>query len=89
MKRCESLWSPGAPAQKSSFGALYCSVVSLGALIGPREEEPIDGKDNSTWAGALFSAARSLCDRLGMTADLEMVQCYFFMVCPSLAFFDV
>jgi hypothetical protein len=88
MKRCESLWSPGAPAQKPSFAALYISVATLGAFIGPREEEPIGGKDNSAWAGVLFSAARSLCDKLGMTADLEMVQCYFFMVCPSLTFVD-
>jgi hypothetical protein len=88
MKRCESLWNPGAPAQTPSFAALYLSVASLGAFIGPREEEPIAGKDNSLWAGVLFSAARSLCDKLGMTADLEMVQCYFFMVCPSLTLFD-
>lgn len=80
MRRCETLWACNKPAEPTTFLALYYSVLSLGALVGPREDEPIDGQDNLTWSRRLFQECRSLCTALGMATDLEMVQCYFFLV---------
>ncbi|KAB5518851.1 fungal-specific transcription factor domain-containing protein [Coniochaeta sp. 2T2.1] len=79
MRRCDGLWAAGVVAGDSSFAALYFSVLSLGALVGPRSEEPIDGRDNLAWSRKLFEDARSMCSALGMVTDLEMVQCYFFL----------
>ncbi|KAB5543092.1 fungal-specific transcription factor domain-containing protein [Coniochaeta sp. 2T2.1] len=79
MRRCDGLWAAGVVAGDSSFAALYFSVLSLGALVGPRSEEPIDGRDNLAWSRKLFEDARDMCSALGMVTDLEMVQCYFFL----------
>ncbi|TDZ32422.1 Zinc finger protein grt1 [Colletotrichum spinosum] len=87
--RCEALWSkPGqvtAAAAASSFVALYYSILSLGALIGVREDEAIDGIENLQWSRRFFDEAKRRCDQLGMVTDLEMVQCYFFLakVCQN------
>ena len=84
MRRCEHLWASEGSAEKSSFVALYFSVLSLGALVGPRIDEPIDGRDNLSWSRKFFEESRSLCSALGMVTDLEMVQCYFFLVRPGI-----
>lgn len=84
MRRCEHLWATEGSAEKSSFLALYFSVLSLGALVGPRIDEPINGRDNLAWSRKFFEESRSLCSTLGMVTDLEMVQCYFFLVRPSI-----
>ncbi|OHW97257.1 C6 transcription factor [Colletotrichum incanum] len=84
--RCEELWSkPHVAGEPSSFIALYYSILSLGALIGVREDEPIDGIDNLQWSRKFFDEAKRRCDQLGMVTDLEMVQCYFFLskVCQN------
>ncbi|KAK4119489.1 hypothetical protein N657DRAFT_581552 [Parathielavia appendiculata] len=86
LRRCELLWSGAAEAtQHSSFTALYYSILSLGALVGPRDDEPIDGTPNIQWSRKFFDEARFRCNKLGMVTDLEMVQCYFFMakVCQN------
>ncbi|KAF6831652.1 C6 transcription factor [Colletotrichum musicola] len=82
--RCEALWS-GRQAPPSSFVALYYAILSLGALIGVREDEPIDGVENLQWSRRFFDEAKRRCDQLGMVTDLEMVQCYFFLakVCQN------
>ena len=82
MRRCENLWASEGSTEKSSFVALYFSVLSLGALVGPRSEDLIDGQDNLAWSRKFFEESRSLCSALGMVTDLEMVQCYFFLVRP-------
>lgn len=82
-RRCESLWTSERSAEKSSFVALYFSVLSLGALVGPRSEDLIEGRDNLSWSRKFFEKSRSLCSALGMVTDLEMVQCYFFLVSTS------
>lgn len=82
MRRCEDLWTSEDSAVKSSFVALYFSVLSLGALVGPRSDELIGGLDNLTWSRKFFDESRTLCSALGMVTDLEMVQCYFFLVRP-------
>lgn len=82
MSRCEDLWTSEGSAVKSSFVALYFSVLSLGALVGPRSEELIGGQDNLAWSRKFFDESRTLCSALGMVTDLEMVQCYFFLVRP-------
>ncbi|OLN96829.1 putative transcriptional regulatory protein YJL206C-like protein 1 [Colletotrichum chlorophyti] len=84
--RCEQLWSnQDVTAEPSSFVALYYSILSLGALIGVREDEPIDGIENLQWSRKFFDEAKRRCDQLGMVTDLEMVQCYFFLakVCQN------
>ena len=82
LERCEELWSGNGDdsQQKRSFMALYYSLLSLGALVGPRDEEVVDGKGNMEWSRKFFEEARALCGELSMTTDLEMVQCFFFMV---------
>lgn len=80
LKRCEALWGSKRFPGKLSFVALYYSVVSLGALIGQRDEELIDGKSNLTWLTHLFTIARTQCRDVELVVDLDLVQCYFFMV---------
>jgi hypothetical protein len=81
LRRCERLWSgDGEAAQNSSFAALYYSILSLGALVGTRDDDLIDGIPNLQWSRKFFDEARSRCNKLGMVTDLNMVQCYFFMV---------
>lgn len=85
MERCEVLWSripyELGNATTSSFVALYYSILSLGAIVGVRQEEPIDGLSNLQWSRKFFEIARMLCNQLGLVTDLEMVQCFFMMVC--------
>ncbi|OBR04053.1 C6 transcription factor [Colletotrichum higginsianum IMI 349063] len=84
--RCEELWArPGDVREPSSFVALYYSILSLGALVGVREDEPVDGVGNLQWSRRFFDEAKRRCDQLGMVTDLEMVQCYFFLakVCQN------
>ncbi|PKS06012.1 hypothetical protein jhhlp_007846 [Lomentospora prolificans] len=88
MERCEALWAgdqSNEAAHKGSFVALYYGVLSLGALVGAREEEPIDGVSNLEWSRRFFDEAKAMANRLGMVTDLEMVQCYFFLakVCQN------
>lgn len=81
LRRCELLWSGGEEASRnSSFTALYYSILSLGALVGLRDDDPVDGVENLQWSRRFFDEARSRCGRLGMVTDLDMVQCYIFMV---------
>lgn len=81
LSRCEKLWSQeGDPLHTSSFAALYYSILSLGALVGPREEDPIGGISNVQWSRTFFDEAIARCHRLGMVTDLDMVQCYFMLV---------
>lgn len=81
LRRCEFLWTgKGEATREPSFVALYYSILSLGALVGVRGDEPIDGIENIQWSRKFFDEARSLCAKLGMVTDLNMVQCYFFMV---------
>lgn len=82
LERCETLWSGNESAirQQPSFVALYYSVLSLGALVGYRDTEPIGGISNQKWSRKLFREARERFTGLELVTDLEMVQCYFFMV---------
>lgn len=80
LRRCEDLLSGDSSSQSSSFMALYYSLLSLGALVGQRDEESEDGIKNLDWSRKFFNEARALCGELTMTTDLEMVQCFFFMV---------
>jgi hypothetical protein len=82
LRRCELLWSGnGETIEHSSFTALYYSILSLGALVGVRDDEPIDGIENLHWSRRFFDECRRRCNKLAMATDLDMVQCYFFMVC--------
>ena len=60
--------------------ALYYSLLSLGALVGWKDEESFPDLSNLEWSQILFDKARSLCSELSMTTDLQMCQCFFFMV---------
>jgi hypothetical protein len=79
LRQCDLLWS-GKARDDSSFTALYYSILSLGALVGVRDEEPVDGVGNLQWSRRFFDEGRSRCTKLGMVTNLDMVQCYFFMV---------
>jgi hypothetical protein len=84
LERCEKLWSAFNDNSSNdlslSFTALYYSVLSLGAIVGVRDEELIDGLNNLQWSRKFFDIARAQLTKLGLVTDLEMVQCYFFMV---------
>lgn len=82
LERCEILWSgdENAIAQVASFVPLYYSVLSLGALVGYRDAEPVGGITNQEWSRKFFNEARSRFASLEIVTDLEMVQCYFFLV---------
>ncbi|KAM0322738.1 hypothetical protein ACHAQA_009329 [Verticillium albo-atrum] len=85
LQRCENMWSGEEGTSVSSFAALYYSVLSLGALVGVRPDEPLDGISNLQWSRKFFDQAKNYCNQLGMATDLEMVQCYFFLakVCQN------
>lgn len=83
LARCDDLLSGNSPSQSRTFMALFYSLLSLGALVGPRDEDPVDGMGNLEWSRHFFDKSRSLCGELSMATDLEMVQCYFFMVRTS------
>lgn len=80
LARCELLWAGNMSSPDHSFVALVYSVLSLGALLRPKEEEPVGGIDNVQWSRKFFEEARSR-SNLGMVTDLEMVQCNFFLAC--------
>ncbi|KAK0383019.1 hypothetical protein NLU13_8935 [Sarocladium strictum] len=69
----------------SSFDALYYAILSLGALVGPRDDEPVGGISNVEWSRAFFKEAVRRHLRSGMVTDLNMVQCYFILakVCQN------
>jgi hypothetical protein len=85
LQQCETLWSPNtnnAGLQTSaSFVALYYSVLSLGAIVGVRGEDPIDGLTNLQWSRKFFDLSWSCCHSLGLITNLEMAQCFFMLVC--------
>ncbi|RYC90210.1 hypothetical protein BFJ63_vAg6920 [Fusarium oxysporum f. sp. narcissi] len=87
VQRCESLWAGEGLENKriTSFVALYYSILSIGALVGTREDELIDGMTNLAWSRKFFDRAKDCCNRLGMVTDLDMVQCYFILakVCQN------
>ncbi|CAH0033315.1 unnamed protein product [Clonostachys rhizophaga] len=78
LAKCTALWTDGASAVTQSFVALYYSLMSLGALVGIREDEPVDGIENLEWSRIFFEEARSRTS-VSMVTDIEMVQCYFFL----------
>lgn len=82
LERCELLWSGNEAAIKqiASFVPLYYSILSIGALVGSRDAEPIGGVGNQIWSRRFFNEARARFAGLELVTDLEMVQCYFFMV---------
>lgn len=85
-ERCQSLWSrQDVAAEARTFVALYYSVLSLGALIGIRDDEPIDGISNLRWSRHFFNQAKGYCNQLGLVTNLDMVQCYFLLakVCQN------
>ncbi|EFY85752.1 hypothetical protein MAC_08222 [Metarhizium acridum CQMa 102] len=83
--RCDQLLSGQHSSTETSFVALYYSILSLGALVGPRDDDPIDGIPNLQWSRAFFDEAVRRCHKLGMVTDLDMVHCYFFLakVCQN------
>ncbi|KAM0536579.1 hypothetical protein ACHAPP_002720 [Verticillium nonalfalfae] len=80
LQRCERLWTSAEGTRVTSFAALYYSVLALGALVGVRPDEPLEGLTNLQWSRKFFDQAKTYCNQLGMVTDLEMVQCYFFLV---------
>lgn len=85
MQKCENLWSNSCDHEgnrpTSSFVALFYSVLALGAIVAVRGEESIDGLSNLLWSRKFYDIARTCCNHLGLVTDLEMVQCFFMMVC--------
>lgn len=82
LERCEVLWSGDKEAmrQHASFVPLYFSILSIGALVGYRDIEPVGGVSNQKWSRRFFNEARARFKELELATDLEMVQTFFFMV---------
>lgn len=82
LERCEILWSGDKVAMKqhASFVPLYFSILSIGALVGYRDIEPVGGVSNQKWSRRFFNEARARFKELELATDLEMVQTFFFMV---------
>lgn len=82
LERCEILWSGDEAAihQHASFVPLYYSVLSLGALVGYRDAEPVGGIGNQQWSRKFFNEARIRFAALEIVTDLELVQAHFFLV---------
>ncbi|KAI3391428.1 hypothetical protein diail_7379 [Diaporthe ilicicola] len=87
LERCEILWSGDKAAMKqhASFVPLYFSILSIGALVGYRDIEPVGGISNQKWSRRFFNEARARFKELELATDLEMVQTFFFMakVCQN------
>ncbi|KAG7151694.1 putative transcriptional regulatory protein C3C7.04 like [Verticillium longisporum] len=85
LQRCERLWTGAEGTRVTSFAAICYSVLALGALVGVRPDEPLEGLTNLQWSRKFFDQAKTYCNQLGMVTDLEMVQCYFFLakVCQN------
>lgn len=80
LQRCERLWTGAEGTRVTSFAALCYSVLALGALVGVSPDDPLEGLTNLQWSRKFFDQAKTYCNQLGMVTDLEMVQCYFFLV---------
>ncbi|KAL5116020.1 hypothetical protein ACEQ8H_006138 [Pleosporales sp. CAS-2024a] len=84
LQKCEGLRSSGRDEngthQLSSFIALYYSVLSVGAIVGIRDEDYIDGLSNLQWSRKFFSLALARVQQIGLITNLEIVQCFFMMV---------
>lgn len=85
LQRYERLWTGAEGTRVTSFAALCYSVLALGALVGVRPDDPLEGLTNLQWSRKFFDQAKTYCNQLGMVTDLEMVQCYFFLakVCQN------
>lgn len=80
LEKCEVIWTGKVSFLNHSFVALYYSILSLGALLRPREEEPISGIDNVRWSKRFYDEARAQSNS-GAVTDLELVQCHFYLAC--------
>lgn len=93
LERCESLWSSsmnGASLQVSgSFIALYYGVLSLGAIVSVRGEDPIDGLTNLQWSRKFFDLSWTCCHSLGLITNLEIAQCLFVLVCTNQGYYSI
>lgn len=82
LERSEILWSGDEEAirQQANFVPLYYSVLSLGALVGYRDTEPVGGISNQQWSRKFFKESRARLPALEIVTDVDMVQCFFFLV---------
>lgn len=85
LERSEILWSGDEDAirQQANFVPLYYSVLSLGALVGYRDTEPVGGISNQQWSRKFFKEARARLPALEIVTDVDLVQCFFFLVSIS------
>jgi hypothetical protein len=83
LARCEDLWFNRPGKQPLSFVALYFAVLSLGSLVARLDHPEVSGADRFTWSRKLFNEAHAIVTRLGTATDLEMVQCFYMMVCRT------
>ncbi|KAJ5660972.1 uncharacterized protein N7484_000344 [Penicillium longicatenatum] len=83
LENCELLWAGNTLSLSQNFVALYYSILSLGALLRPKEEELHGSMGNMRQSRKLFEEARRRSNPC-MVMDLELVQCNFFLACqPS------
>lgn len=82
LERSEVLWSGDEAAirQQATFVPLYYSVLSLGALVGYRDTEPVGGMTNQQWSRKFFNEARTKLPALEVVTSVDLVQCFFFLV---------
>ncbi|KAF2395535.1 hypothetical protein EJ06DRAFT_552263 [Trichodelitschia bisporula] len=71
--RCHDLWEGRHTRLPTGFHALYFAVLSLGALMRPREQGNVNGKSRFEWSRLLFARAESALGRIGATQDLDTI----------------
>jgi len=75
------MWTdPLTTISNSSFAALCYSVLSLGVLVGEREGPLLDNLTHIQWSRRLFAESKAVAQGLSIVTDLNMAQCFFFLV---------
>jgi hypothetical protein len=82
--RARELWFNRNSQPKTSFIALYFSLLSIGALVREWDEIRLDGLTRLEWSRKLFGEAQAHLNRLHYSNDLETVHCLFLMVRKAL-----
>ncbi|KAJ6006715.1 hypothetical protein N7451_004659 [Penicillium sp. IBT 35674x] len=73
LEKCELLWAGNTLSLSQSFVALYYSILSLGALLKPKEEEVFGGIGNMRQSRKFFEEARRRSNPC-MVMDLELAK---------------
>lgn len=79
--RCEDLWFGRQANQPTTFVALYYATLGVGCLLTLADEHgTVGGEGRFVWSRTLFDLSVATMNAMGMTSDLETVQCFYMLV---------